>query len=193
MLIKTAILQAIERGEVTLAFRRWRKPTVVAGSTLHTAIGLLKIESVDEITEKEITVEDARHAGFPTRTALLADLRKDPQARIYRIRLRHIGADPRIALRENDSLTVDEMAMLRQRLEKLGPWTYRILQAVADRPELAAVHLAAALGVEKEWLKPNVRKLKNLGLTESLHPGYRLSPRGRALLSAIKTDVRPIT
>ena len=28
----------------------------------------------------------------------------------------------------------------------------------------------------------NVRKLKNLGLTESLHPGYRLSPRRRAFL-----------
>jgi hypothetical protein len=30
--------------------------------------------------------------------------------------------------------------------------------------------------------KRNVRKLKELGLTESLDIGYRLSPRGRALL-----------
>lgn len=193
MLIKTAILQAIERSEVTLAFRRWRKPTVVAGSTLHTAVGLLKIESIDDITEKEITEEDARHAGFPTRAALLADLRDDPQGRIYRIRLHHAGSDPRIALRKNDSLAADEITALRQRLEKLGSWTYRVLQAIADRPELAAADLAVVLGVEKEWLKPNVRKLKNLGLTESLHPGYRLSPRGRALLAAIKTDARPIT
>lgn len=67
------------------------------------------------------------------------------------------------------------------------------LRKIAIHPELAAADLAALLGVEKEWLKPNIRKLKNLGLTESLHPGYRLSPRGRALLAAIKTDARPIT
>jgi len=29
-----------------------------------------------------------------------------------------------------------------------------------------------------------VRKLKELGLTESLERGYRLSPRGRAVLAA---------
>jgi ribosomal protein S19E (S16A) len=30
-----------------------------------------------------------------------------------------------------------------------------------------------------------VRKLKELGLTESLSPGYRLSPRGRKVLERI--------
>jgi len=30
-----------------------------------------------------------------------------------------------------------------------------------------------------------VRKLKELGLTESLEVGYRLSPRGRALLERL--------
>lgn len=30
--------------------------------------------------------------------------------------------------------------------------------------------------------KPRVRQLKELGLTESLEVGYRLSPRGRAVL-----------
>lgn len=34
----------------------------------------------------------------------------------------------------------------------------------------------------KRAFKVNVRKLKGLGLTESLEVGYRLSPRGRALL-----------
>jgi len=33
--------------------------------------------------------------------------------------------------------------------------------------------------------KANVRKLKALGLTESLEVGYRLSPRGEALLSFV--------
>jgi len=42
--------------------------------------------------------------------------------------------------------------------------------------------LAAELGYETAWFKNNVRKLKALGLTESLEVGYRLSPRGRAFL-----------
>ena len=51
---------------------------------------------------------------------------------------------------------------------------------------MSAQELADRSGYEKEWLKLNVRKLKNLGLTESLHPGYRLSPRGAAYLAARK-------
>lgn len=42
--------------------------------------------------------------------------------------------------------------------------------------------LAAELGFERAWLKLQIRKLKELGLTESLSPGYRLSPRGLRLL-----------
>ena len=39
-----------------------------------------------------------------------------------------------------------------------------------------------AAGRERHPFKTDVRKLKELGLTESLEVGYRLSPRGRALL-----------
>jgi hypothetical protein len=38
--------------------------------------------------------------------------------------------------------------------------------------------------MERLPFKANVRKLKALGLTESLDVGYRLSPRGEALLAA---------
>ncbi|HEU4546515.1 MAG TPA: hypothetical protein VFR88_09515, partial [Microlunatus sp.] len=44
--------------------------------------------------------------------------------------------------------------------------------------------LAAELGRERDDWKRDVRKLKALGLTESLEVGYRLSPRGRAFLAA---------
>ena len=42
--------------------------------------------------------------------------------------------------------------------------------------------LAKRIGQERDHFKQNVRKLKELGLTESLEIGYRLSPRGRAYL-----------
>ena len=34
--------------------------------------------------------------------------------------------------------------------------------------------------------KLDVRKLKELGLTESLRPGYRLSPRGESVLDRLR-------
>ena len=40
--------------------------------------------------------------------------------------------------------------------------------------------LAEQIGLDIPHFKPWVRKLKALGLTESLRPGYRLSPRGAA-------------
>jgi hypothetical protein len=46
------------------------------------------------------------------------------------------------------------------------------------------VDLAAA-GRERHPFKTDVRKHKELGLTESLEVGYRLSPRGRALLARL--------
>ena len=48
-----------------------------------------------------------------------------------------------------------------------------------------ACDIALALGVEKLKFKSNVRRLKALGLTESLEVGYRLSPRGQAWLDRV--------
>ena len=55
-----------------------------------------------------------------------------------------------------------------------------VLGLIADRPGTRAPDLAASLGRETARFKADVRKLKELGLTESLEVGYRLSPRGRA-------------
>jgi hypothetical protein len=49
-----------------------------------------------------------------------------------------------------------------------------------------APDLAAQLGREKRPFKADVRKLKELGLTESLDVGYRLSPRGKAFLASVE-------
>jgi hypothetical protein len=65
-----------------------------------------------------------------------------------------------------------------------------VLELIAAQPEVRAVELAAELGQEKLPFKRDVRKLKELGLTESLNPGYRLSPRGRAVLREL-TGERP--
>jgi hypothetical protein len=57
-----------------------------------------------------------------------------------------------------------------------------VLEVIASRPATRAADLAAGFGRETQPFKTDVRKLKNLGLTESLEVGYRLSPRGAAYL-----------
>ena len=194
MLFKRPFLDGIVSGEITAAFRRWTRPTVRAGGTLKTAVGVLAIDSVERVSPEVITEAEARRAGYPSRDALMAELDAREQGEIYRIELRYAGPDPRIALRERAELSGEELAALRKKLDRLdgaspvGPWTLAVLRLIGRNPGVRAGDLASQFGQERAAFKVNVRKLKGLGLTESLETGYRLSPRGRALLQRV--DVR---
>jgi hypothetical protein len=154
-------------------------------------VGVLAVDHVDEVAISEITDKDARRAGFASRADLLADLRSQREGRVYRIGLRVDGPDPRVALREQSGLTGDELAAIEHRLARLdaasrhGPWTMAVLRLIRDRPAVRAADLAPALGQDTQPFKRDVRKLKELGLTESLEVGYRLSPRGRDVLERL--------
>jgi hypothetical protein len=184
VLFRQDVLRRIGEGEVTLAFRRWLRPTVKVGGALRTGVGVLAIESVDVVDEDEVTDDEARRAGAETRDAVL---REGPQERpLYRIEFRLAGPDPRVALRERADISPEERAQIDARLSRLdaasrhGPWTRKVLELIAEQPGTRAPDLAASLGRETAPFKADVRKLKELGLTESLQIGYRLSPRGRA-------------
>ena len=186
MLFKQAALDGIAAGKVTLAFRRWTRPTVRAGGTLTTAVGVLAIEAVDVIELADLTNEQADQAGYASAAALRRDLR--PEGQLYRIAFHRMGDDPRIALRGEAALDAADVDGLRSALAKLdrnhrgGAWTAAVLGLIAGRDGITAAEIAGQLGRDKAALKLAIRKLKALGLTESLQVGYRLSPRGRALL-----------
>lgn len=189
MLLKVATLRAIVRGEIDLAFRRWKRSTVKAGGRLRTAVGELEIVSVEPTTLKAITERQARRAGFASRSELLAELR-GRQGTPYRVELRYRGADTRVALRQNTSIPAGELNSLLAKLERMDrraekPWTLRTLRQIARKPGTRAPDLAAEQGLERDLFKRRVRRLKELGLTESLEVGYRLSPRGKAALRTL--------
>lgn len=190
MLIKDEVIEEIKAGKITVLFRRWRRPGAKAGGTHLTQGGVIGIDSVEVVTEDEITEMDAREAGFISKDALLShlDYRNDP---IYRLRVYFAGEDPRIELRENDDLSDTEINAIIDKLRKLdanskrGPWTESYLQVIHNMPNTYSGVLANFLGLDIPSFKPWVRKLKALGLTESLKPGYRLSPRGEKVLEAL--------
>ncbi|WGU40091.1 hypothetical protein [Phenylobacterium sp. NIBR 498073] len=180
MLFKAPVLAAIAEGKVDLAFRRWRKPTVKAGGTLTTPVGVLAIDAIAVIAPETISDADAVRAGYADAAEALAAL--EGEAPVHRIAFRLIGEDPRRALRlDVSSAALDEIETRLARLDARGPWTAAVLELIAAHPGVRAPDLAARLGRETLAFKIDVRKLKALGLTESLEVGYRLSPRGHAL------------
>ena len=71
-------------------------------------------------------------------------------------------------------------------LGNTGAWTRKTLELIQSHPGVVSTTLARRMKIERPEFKIKVRKLKELGLTESLEVGYRLSPFGEAFLSALK-------
>lgn len=64
MLLKRDLLEDIKAGKVDLIFRRWNRPTVKAGGTLKTKVGLLAIKAITDMSADDVTEAEARRAGF---------------------------------------------------------------------------------------------------------------------------------
>lgn len=192
MLLKNEVLEKIIGGEISLVFRRWKRATVKTGGSLKTRKGVLSIKSVETVQESKITAADAKKAGFQNTDELKAQL-SDRDGDIYKIRVSFAGEDPRVALRKNTKLSKAELEEIRQKMEKwdqskvFGKWTLKYLKMIHDQPNTHAQILADSVKLEKNRFKGNVRKLKELGLTESLRPGYRLSPRGEKVYSLLSS------
>ncbi len=186
MRFRTATLKQIADGEVTLAFRRWAKPLAKAGGRQRTRVGELHIESVDEISPLDVSDVDARAAGYASAEAMFAEPVFDGDLPLWRIAF-SLHEDPRIALR-NSVPEGQELDALLKKLDAkkarsdFDPYAY--LALIAANETRRAPDLAEGLGLETKVFKRQVRQLKELGLTESLSVGYRVSPRGKAVLSA---------
>jgi hypothetical protein len=107
---------------------------------------------------------------------------------LYRIVLRWDGDDPRIARCADDRpdpAERDRIAATLDRMARSGPPSAtprKVLSLIETHPGRRAVDLAAIAGMETPAFKWRVRRLKELGLTESLDTGYRLSARGQSVL-----------
>ena len=172
-------------GSIQIAYRRQKRPTVKVGGTLRSPGGVLFIDAVDAIDESEVSDADAQAAGHADRAELFKLLK--PEGTLYRIRFHLHGDDPRVALREQADLTVEEIDALRMKLARLD-WALPVLRLIAANPGIVSTELAPQVGMERLPFKQKVRRLKELGLTESLETGYRLSPRGEAFLRSIVLD-----
>jgi len=201
MLLPARVAQGVRQGSITLAYRRWEQPRVRVGGTQLTSAGIVRFDHVEEVTElAAITDEDARAAGFTDADALRRMLTATPVQRgprggkggdhVFRVRLSWVGEDPRVELRTTvpDAGELADVTAAVARLDagkRSGPWTRQILEWIRDNPGVISTELAALLGREVAPMKADIRRLKALGLTESLRIGYQLSPRGAAYLESL--------
>ena len=194
MLFRQKFLDGIRDGTITLVFRRWRRPSVRAGGTLLTPVGQLGITSVGEVAITRISEADARSPDTSRATSSWLNCARTTLERFTgssSVRCVRIHA---VASRQAATLADRERDEIDTRLQRLdaraadGPWTARTLDVIRTHPGVRAGDLCRLLGQEKLQLKLNVRKLKALGLTESLETGYRLSPRGVAFIRFVESE-----
>ena len=187
MLIRPETFEAIRAGTIDRQFRRWTRPTVKTGGTLTNDWGVLAIDAVEPIELADVSDDDLRRSG----TASIAELESylAPEGQLYRVRLHYAGEDPRIALRQAipDAAELGALAKKLAKMDGAEPWTVTTLSLIEEFPEKRAASLAKKRGMEQLPFKVQVRKLKALGLTESLEIGYRLSPRGAAVLAYVRS------
>lgn len=197
VLLDARTLRGLQDGTVTLAFRRWTTPRVRVGTLQRTRVGVVEVTSLERVPvgpdgAPVVSDDEARLAGMASPERVLGR-GAGREGDLYRVGLRLVGPDPRVALREDADLDADAVehihaALARKDRAAAEPWTRRYLELIGAHEGVVARELAAGLGMARDDFKVRVRRLKELGLTESLDVGYRLSPRGRAYLAATEGD-----
>jgi hypothetical protein len=195
VLFQARFKAALRAGKLSLTYRYWGAARVRRGAVYRIAPDLaIRVTSID--VAGAISADDAGRAGFETVAALRSYLTRQERGEgrsLYRIEFERVDVPPdtraELAQRPVDTTAHTD---LRKRLAAMdarsavGPWTLTVLRMIGAAPGKRAADLAAEMNWETVQFKAHVRRLKALGLTESLEVGYRLSPRGRSLL-----DVKP--
>jgi hypothetical protein len=190
MLFTAATLRGLTQGRVSCTYRRWEVVRPKVGSRFTTSAGVVEVTSITRADEQQLTEREAAEAGFDSVAELLKWCSAKGNGDLYRIGIALAGPDPRTELRRTDNLDAADIATLNAKLDRMDraadqAWTRNTLRQIQRLPGVVSTELAAEVGQERRTYKLRVRRLKSLGLTESLERGYRLSPRGQAYLAAL--------
>lgn len=154
-------------GTITVTFRAWSRPQVKVGGHYRIGATTVEVTALGQVPLASAPAEERARLGDT-----------DPVWRVDFVRIVPIATAP---------LTTDELTRRLDRLDAAsthGPWTRGTLHLIRDNPGVVSTVLAEKVGRERFAFKTDVRKLKALGLTESLEVGYRLSPLGESFLAA---------
>jgi len=177
--------------------RIWQRPHVKVGGRYALGAGAIVVDRMYEARLDDLTPALARRCGFASVVDALKTAKHGAGERVFIIDFHYDGKASARPRPETGVVSAEELAELMQKLEamdrraKIGAWTRATLRAIEAGPGVSAAKLARSLGRPRDELKRDVRKLKNLGLTFSLEIGYRLTPKGEALLARLSETRRP--
>ena len=188
MQFKKPFKEAIARGQLTLTFRNWQRPQVKVGGQYNIPPhGAIEVTSLSQLPFSDVTSKQAQAAGFSSCADLQKTLGVSLSSLVWRVEFEYLGSNA-VNQAPTDVLSADELAACAQKLagyDKSYRWTQLTLQLIDQTPGTRAADLAHQVGLDVVVFKRNVRKLKALGLTESLEVGYRLTARGQQILKNV--------
>ena len=191
MLFQRRFHDRIRSGEIRCTVRIWQRPHVKVGGRYALGGGAIVVDRMYETRFDDITPALAKRCGFASLVDALKTAKHGAGERVFVIDFHY---DSKASARPTPAtgvVSAQELAELAQKLEamdrrsRIGAWTQATLRAIETRPGVLAARLARSLGRPRDEFKRDVRKLKNLGLTFSLEIGYRLTPKGEALLAGL--------
>ena len=182
---------AVARGVVNLTFRRWSRPQAKVGGRYRVGAVDVEVDDIDVVPWSSVTAREARRCGFVDREALRKIAAHsgpiDDDTMLYRIEFHTVGAHvapaPVVVTPDRIAATVQKLDGIDRR-SKHGAWTRTVLRLIGERPGTVSTELADLCDRPRPEFKADVRKLKALGLTESLEVGYRLTALGQAITRA---------
>ena len=89
MVFAKELREGIRRGRIRCTVRLWQRLHVKVGGAYPMDEGSVVVDSIEEITLKNVTSDLARESGFASRKALLEKARHGPGNQVYLIRFHY--------------------------------------------------------------------------------------------------------
>lgn len=172
-------------GRITVSFRNWKRPHAAVGGVYRLRpSGAVTVTNVRPVRLCDIEADDLRRSGFDSVAEVAEFLKLPESANVTRVEFELTDEPPGKPLPE---LSADEVITRLQATDRrsAAPWTADVMALIRDHPATRAGDLAPRMGWETPAFKANVRKLKRLGLTQSLETGYRLTALGEQVAGLV--------
>ena len=177
--------RGILAGRITVSFRNWKRSHAAVGGVYRLRpSGAVKVTGIRSVCLSDMEPDDLRRSGFDSIAAVAASMRLPQSATVTRVEF-ELTAEP--AAKPPPEPSVDEALARLQATDRrsTAPWTAGVLAIIRSHPATRAGDLAPEMGWETPSFKANVRKLKRLGLTQSLETGYRLTELGERVAALL--------
>lgn len=90
MVFAKALRERIRRGLIRCTIRVWQHPRVKAGGTYKMEDGHVVVDSIEELTEGDLTDRLARESGFANVEELMAVARHGAGDRVFLVRFHYL-------------------------------------------------------------------------------------------------------